>query len=479
MSTEEKNLDPAVQETVESKLVPGVGRVPFPAYRGTDPYVFVSYAHADSDRVFPLIKRFHDEGFNVWYDEGIAPGKEWSDEIANALSRCTAFVVIITPVSAPRENVNNEIEYALDDQKPFLAIHLEETELTPGQRLRMGRKQAILKYNMSEEEFDYKYIEAFTSFGLIRSEHKAAAYTEAPDKKDTPEGATLEDFQKAALTRLLDEHLRKNPGTHHSQIAVTSSAAASAEKTATVSPADYVPAGTAVIRTTDGKEIKAVANSLACKASGIEPRRKDSGFILYEGLDNASDDPSYAAQDMVRFSDMVSVRKADGGLLVTDRKGNEKKTGILFGEEIWFIGERDGNVPSHVPAYSIDSISFDRNSTPDTGIKYCQVELKDGSFRSPFCYVWFSFSDNGSAKLTRDLRRFIKEGPSDLMFYKKLEAEEASSGGDNQALKVRMQQFGGSVTEFTADGPFTVFAMGVGGGIRELSLNEIKSVTVL
>ena len=152
-------------EPLQTKLVPGVGRLPYPAYRGEEPYVFVSYAHRDSDRVFAEIKRFNEAGFHVWYDEGIAPGNEWSDEIAEALSKCAVFVVMLTPTSAPRENVLNEISYALEEGKPFLAIYLEETELPPGLKLRISRRQAILKYNMTDEEYEYKYVEAFTRFG--------------------------------------------------------------------------------------------------------------------------------------------------------------------------------------------------------------------------------------------------------------------------------------------------------------------------
>ena len=157
-------------KVMQTKLVPGVGRLPYPAYRGNEPYVFVSYAHKDKDIVFPEIKRFNDAGFHVWYDEGISPGNEWSDEIAEALTKCTVFVVMLTPTSAPRESVLNEISFALDEGKPLLAVYLEDTELPPGLRLRISRKQAILKYNMTDEEYDFKYIEAFLRFGLKRGD---------------------------------------------------------------------------------------------------------------------------------------------------------------------------------------------------------------------------------------------------------------------------------------------------------------------
>ena len=50
------------RKDMQTRLVPGVGRLPYPAYRGKEPYVFISYAHLDSDRVFAEIKRFNEGG---------------------------------------------------------------------------------------------------------------------------------------------------------------------------------------------------------------------------------------------------------------------------------------------------------------------------------------------------------------------------------------------------------------------------------
>ena len=50
---------------------------PFPAYQGDAPYIFVSYAHDDAALVYPEITRLKEQGFNVWYDEGISPGATW------------------------------------------------------------------------------------------------------------------------------------------------------------------------------------------------------------------------------------------------------------------------------------------------------------------------------------------------------------------------------------------------------------------
>ncbi len=45
----------------------------FPAYTGSEPFVFVCYAHADADLVYPEIRRLQESAVHLWYDEGISP----------------------------------------------------------------------------------------------------------------------------------------------------------------------------------------------------------------------------------------------------------------------------------------------------------------------------------------------------------------------------------------------------------------------
>ncbi len=197
------------RKEMQTRLVPGVGRLPYPAYRGKEPYVFISYAHLDQARVFAEIKRYNEAGFHVWYDEGIAPGSEWSDEIAEALLKCSVFVVMLTKTSAPRENVLNEIDFALNESKPFLAVYLEDTELPPGLRLRISRKQAILKYNMTDEEYEFKYMEAFTRFGLKRVNAQSAGTPETKEAVPAPVNTyQLSDAQKANIARIQNSPAR-------------------------------------------------------------------------------------------------------------------------------------------------------------------------------------------------------------------------------------------------------------------------------
>ena len=54
-------------------------------YNGNEPYIFISYAHKNSDVVLPIIEALADNGFRVWYDAGIEAGTEWPEYVAEKL----------------------------------------------------------------------------------------------------------------------------------------------------------------------------------------------------------------------------------------------------------------------------------------------------------------------------------------------------------------------------------------------------------
>ncbi len=460
-------------ETVQSTLVPGVGRMPYPAYRGRGPYVFISYAHDDQEKVFAEIKRFNEAGYNVWYDEGIAPGNEWTDEIADALADCSLFVVMLTPTSAPRENVQNEINFALDEKKPFLAIHLEETELKRGLKLQIGTKQAILKYNMSEEEYNFKYIEAFTRMGLKRNANVTAQ----------PPGITVQTAVPPAAPQPVPAQPAPAPVPSPSDPEPVRTADQTAQAPAGGHPwGEYVPKGTAYIKTTSGEEKTAVANSLVLKAVGIE-KRKTTGFQLYEGLDSPSDDWDYDLGNLIHFSDMISVKKTEEGLLVTDCFGDETVIKLLYGEELWFIGVKDGIEPSAVKLNDVASITFDRNAAPATEIRYCTIRMKDGSFQSPVAFLWFSINANAGAppsmKLKKDLGKFTG-GSLPLKRVRKLTVtknpEKSGPFGPPPEIEMQAELVNGETIDFTMNGYFSIYAMAARGTLHTLAKTDLKEI---
>jgi WD40 repeat protein len=171
----ETSADPAMAISAIQRLSMDTIRISFEAYKGTDPYIFVSYSHKDSDKVFPIISEFHKAGFPIWYDEGIDPGNEWPEEIANALLNCSLFIVFISSSAAASKNVVREINYALSKDKPFIHIWLEDTTLNPGLDMQINTNQGIKRFNMEPENFYRKCQQSFEAFKIKRTQVQAGS----------------------------------------------------------------------------------------------------------------------------------------------------------------------------------------------------------------------------------------------------------------------------------------------------------------
>ena len=113
------------------------------AYRGKDPYVFVCYAHADSERVYAEIDWLDAQGVKVWYDEGISAGKNWRAAIGDSLLGADSVLFYLSSASLVSDHCNREINLALDEAKTVIPVYLDEVELTADLKIGLSRVQAL------------------------------------------------------------------------------------------------------------------------------------------------------------------------------------------------------------------------------------------------------------------------------------------------------------------------------------------------
>ncbi|MHB8647543.1 MAG: toll/interleukin-1 receptor domain-containing protein, partial [Thermomicrobiales bacterium] len=100
--------------------------VPAPPPDLTAPYVFVSYASADRDRVMPVVAALRRAGVPVWLDQhAIAGGENYALEIADAIAGCAALVLLCSAASLASRNVKQEIALAWKYERPYLPLLLE------------------------------------------------------------------------------------------------------------------------------------------------------------------------------------------------------------------------------------------------------------------------------------------------------------------------------------------------------------------
>ena len=132
----------------------------FPPYEGDEPYLFVSYAHADSPEVMPVITALHERGFRIWYDEGIEVGSEWPECIAQHLAGSALVLAFLSNAYIASDNCRREMHFALTKRIRGINIFLERTALTPGMEMQVGSRFALMKYEMDETLFLEKLLSA-------------------------------------------------------------------------------------------------------------------------------------------------------------------------------------------------------------------------------------------------------------------------------------------------------------------------------
>lgn len=121
-------------------------------YEGDKKYIFISYCHKDYTMVFPIIERLSADGYRVWFDEGIDPGSEWPEIIADHLNSCALCVAFVSQNSVNSHNCKREINFALLKKKPFISVVLNETVLSLGMEMQLSATQAIFKHRLSSDE---------------------------------------------------------------------------------------------------------------------------------------------------------------------------------------------------------------------------------------------------------------------------------------------------------------------------------------
>ena len=119
------------------------------AYNGTEPYIFISYSHKDTDTVLKAVDALNDNGFRVWYDNGIEAGTEWPEYIAERMINCGVVIAFMSRNSQDSHNCRREIHFAIELKKELLVVYIEDFELSPGMRLQLSTLQAMYrsKYN--------------------------------------------------------------------------------------------------------------------------------------------------------------------------------------------------------------------------------------------------------------------------------------------------------------------------------------------
>ncbi len=167
-------------------------------YEGNEPYIFISYAHANSPAVMEVVQELHDRGYRVWYDDGIEVGSEWPEYIAQHLLKASLVIAFLSNAYMKSPNCRKEMHYALTKRINTINIFLEETSMTPGMEMQIGNLFALMKFGMSDSVFYEKLYDApQLNTALLADGSAAVPAKKAPrKKKKVPVDLTAEAKKK-------------------------------------------------------------------------------------------------------------------------------------------------------------------------------------------------------------------------------------------------------------------------------------------
>ena len=104
---------------------------PFPAYYGEEKYIFVSYAHKDSEIVFPILDKLHESGIRLWYDEGLQAGDDWFEFMKEKIAASTGFLVFLSEKMVASPHANEENLFAHNLNKKIIAVQIDSVQIPP------------------------------------------------------------------------------------------------------------------------------------------------------------------------------------------------------------------------------------------------------------------------------------------------------------------------------------------------------------
>lgn len=136
----------------------------YKTYNGNEPYLFISYAHRDADKVLPFIEELDKDNYRLWYDAGINVGANWPEVVASHLLNAKKVVFFISKAFLDSQNCLREVNYAVAERKDMLCVLMDDIRLPEDMAMQLSTVRKIKMTSLKEtmelikEELDMSFI---------------------------------------------------------------------------------------------------------------------------------------------------------------------------------------------------------------------------------------------------------------------------------------------------------------------------------
>lgn len=146
METQTKSKQKVVvKEDVFSTL-----QTKFEAYTGKEPYIFVSYSHRDTEKVYPILDALYDRKYRIWYDESCETGSDFRDELRHRIEGAEAVLLFVSESSMNSPFCGMEIIVARENDKRLYPIYLDSSEIPPAFQILLANTHHLTTENIDK-----------------------------------------------------------------------------------------------------------------------------------------------------------------------------------------------------------------------------------------------------------------------------------------------------------------------------------------
>lgn len=122
----------------------------FEAYTGKEPYLFVSYSHRDSEKVYPILDALYDRKYRLWYDESCETGNDFRDELRQRIQGAEAVLLFVSESSMNSPFCGMEIIVARENGKRLYPIYLDNADVPPAFQILLANTHHCTTDNMDK-----------------------------------------------------------------------------------------------------------------------------------------------------------------------------------------------------------------------------------------------------------------------------------------------------------------------------------------
>lgn len=101
-------------------------KIQLDSYDGPDPYIFISYSHRDTAKVYEILKVIDREKFRFWYDDTMEIGEDFREELRMRIEKSTAVLLFLSNAALQSKYCGMEIITAYKYDKRIYPVYLDD-----------------------------------------------------------------------------------------------------------------------------------------------------------------------------------------------------------------------------------------------------------------------------------------------------------------------------------------------------------------